>query len=299
MKLTVTAILFVALATLTGAHDDRKDPEYLRSKVNTARTNHHETRSHEHIEGRCTNSPPNWTANEFGDSCDWYDSVETCDAYGSDFGTDGRTASQACCTCGGGSGGSPAPGPSPSGDAAAWEELHNKRRQKYSALWGHEYQPVAWNGDLAAQAQAWSDHLLAKECGSIPHAPRKCVDEGENNHISQSWPEAGPKNLDKVLNDWTEAEIADTAHPEKAGHASQVIWVGTTKIGCGYSTGTCSDGWKAAVSVCRYFPAGNLNCNGHCIDSVKAKHMPVDNTKSMKSNSVVDQCLKTEVSNYS
>lgn len=125
------------------------------------------------------------------------------------------------------------------------------------------------------------------------------MDEGENNHISQSYPEADPKNLAKVLNDWTEDEIADTAHPEKAGHASQVLWVGTTKIGCGYSTGTCSDGWKAAVSVCRYFPAGNYNCDGHDIDCVKKNTMTVDSDAAMKSNSVVDQCLKTEVSNYS
>lgn len=84
MKLTVIAILFVAFATLTAAHDVRKDPEYLRSKLNTARTGkHEETRTQEHsarvyhkkrihedIEGRCTDHP-NWTDNEYGDDCSW------------------------------------------------------------------------------------------------------------------------------------------------------------------------------------------------------------------------------------
>jgi hypothetical protein len=49
---------------------------------------------------------------------------------------------------------------------------------------------------------------------------------------------------------------------ESTGHFTQLIWVGTTTMGCGYATGptTLSNGspGTAYYAVCRYSPAGNV-----------------------------------------
>eukprot|EP00557_Chaetoceros_sp_GSL56_P013945 CAMPEP_0176484408 /NCGR_PEP_ID=MMETSP0200_2-20121128/4438_1 /TAXON_ID=947934 /ORGANISM="Chaetoceros sp., Strain GSL56" /LENGTH=518 /DNA_ID=CAMNT_0017880879 /DNA_START=71 /DNA_END=1627 /DNA_ORIENTATION=+ len=59
--------------------------------------------------GGGTTSPPpkcndtlGWT-DSFGDSCTWYEVfANLCDDYGTTVGTDGQTANDACCVCGGG-----------------------------------------------------------------------------------------------------------------------------------------------------------------------------------------------------
>ena len=42
----------------------------------------------------------------------------------------------------------------------------------------------------------------------------------------------------------------------ETGHFTQVVWKGTTEIGCGFTTG-CSPGY-ANVWVCQYSPPGNF-----------------------------------------
>ncbi|CAJ1945015.1 unnamed protein product [Cylindrotheca closterium] len=309
----------------------KKKPTYnfsaLNMKPEAMRAGHHkrsrtsdknfEARGYENVEGRSCVDYDGWKETNYGSNCTWYDpktNTDACREYASDVLTDNKNVTEACCVCGGGStGGSVststanaahpvavtastvAPGAA-GGDAAKWVEAHNKRRKKYSKEWGYEYQAVGWNEDLAAQAQAWADHLIAKECGNIPHLTKKCRTEGENNAQEQSDPRPPVKNIDGVLTAWTEEEIA--GDPAMADHASQVLWKDTTAIGCGYATGTCSNGWETAVQVCRYFPGGNLNCGGPCIDAVKKNIMPVDNTKPMKSTSDMHKCLKKEEEIY-
>ncbi|CAJ1934658.1 unnamed protein product [Cylindrotheca closterium] len=299
---------------------DMKPPEAMRAghhKRSRTSDENPAARGYENVEGRSCVDYDGWKETNYGSNCTWYDpktNTDACTEYASDVGTDNKNVTEACCVCGGGStGGSVsnstanaahpvavtastvAPGAA-GGDAAKWVEAHNKRRKKYSKEWGYEYKAVGWNEDLAAQAQAWADHLIAKECGNIPHLTKKCRTEGENNAQEQSDPRPPVKNIDGVLTAWTEEEIA--GDPAMADHASQVLWKDTTAIGCGYATGTCSDGWETAVQVCRYFPSGNLNCGGPCIDAVKKNIMQVDNTKPMKSTSDMHKCLKKQEQTY-
>ncbi|CAJ1930011.1 unnamed protein product [Cylindrotheca closterium] len=318
MKVLAPLILLLVLVSslVAEAHDVGELSSNLRSKTETTRISH--------LKGRGCVDFDGWVYDKGGpyeSYCEWYkgedqeDGTPNCEYWGEDIGADGNTATQACCVCGGGSSGGSvststtnapvavtastvAPGAA-GGDAAKWVEAHNKRREKYSKDWAHlgyEYKAVGWNEDLAAQAQAWADHLIAKECGYIPHSSQKCVTEGENNAQEQSMPDPPARDIDGVLTAWTDDEIA--GDPAEAGHASQVLWKDSTAIGCGYATGTCSDGWETAVQVCRYFPAGNLNCGGPCINAVKKNIMPVDNTKPMKSTSDMHECLKKEEQTY-
>ncbi|CAJ1960696.1 unnamed protein product [Cylindrotheca closterium] len=293
------------------------DPSNLRFKTTATRTSHHhESRSDEHVEARSCQDYVGkekgiWVDVTYGDNCTWYEvEPDACEYYSDDEGTDGLTAGQACCECGGGSTsnfGATDPPVAPAtvvpgsagSDATEWVQAHNTRRKKYANMWGLEYKPVGWNEDLAAQAQAWADHLITKDCGSIYHATDDCLVAGENIRIKKSSPDPPEKDIDAVLYSWTEKEIENTARPDKAGHAAQVLWKGSTAIGCAIATGYCSDiDWEASVQVCRYFPQGNYNCGGHCIDSVKNNTMEVRKNDAIQSTSALHECLKKEVDNY-
>lgn len=53
----------------------------------------------------------------------------------------------------------------------------------------------------------------------------------------------------------------DMADFEAWGHYSQVVWVGSTVIGCGIAkcaAGTLESGMDAYMSTCNYYPAGNV-----------------------------------------
>ena len=50
---------------------------------------------------------------------------------------------------------------------------------------------------------------------------------------------------------------ADPNH-RSCGHYTAMVWANTRYVGCGYSNGCTSGGWKS-IFVCNYFPAGNFN----------------------------------------
>jgi hypothetical protein len=52
--------------------------------------------------GGCSDVPSGWQDSD-GDSCQGYADNNWCEEFGDDFASDGKTANQACCTCGGGS----------------------------------------------------------------------------------------------------------------------------------------------------------------------------------------------------
>ena len=60
----------------------------------------------------CTNTPSNWIADNYF-TCDNIKLYSWCAQYGGEIGTDGKTANEACCTCGGGNTASPTPSPDP------------------------------------------------------------------------------------------------------------------------------------------------------------------------------------------
>ena len=244
-----------------------------------------------------------------------------CKDYGDDMGvtSSGKymTASEACCECKGDSSAThvadhtpapettPAPGPSTgtilvaSGSAGdLWVKAHNTRRSEWGGKWGLELNNVKWNADLAAQAQVWATYLLEKKCGGLEHVSENCLKGcGENLAYNQIAPDKAVTNIEEVLERWTEKEIA--GDPAKAGHASQVLWKGTKDIGCADAVGQCSDGFNTAVQVCRYFPSGNFNCDGHCIDSVKKNAMSIDDRfKAIPAITKQNSCIKGEIPNF-
>lgn len=117
--------------------------------------------------------------------------------------------------------------------------------------------PLAWNADLAADAQRWADHLAAT--GEFAHAPERPVEpQGEN-----LW--AGTRGnypIEAMVNGWVREkryfrpgnfpDNSTTGRVEDVGHYTQLMWRQTREVGCALASGARED-----VLVCRYSAAGN------------------------------------------
>jgi Cysteine-rich secretory protein family len=128
---------------------------------------------------------------------------------------------------------------------------HNRERV------GLGLRPLSWSPALAQMAQRWADYLAAT--GRFEHATeRRLVPEGEN-----LW--AGTKGYyppEAQVDAWIREKRffrpglfpnnSITGKVEDVGHYTQVVWRGTTQLGCGEATDAHED-----VLVCRYDEAGN------------------------------------------
>lgn len=134
--------------------------------------------------------------------------------------------------------------PPPTADSAAqqWVDAHNRARAKHCAA------PLTWSPRLAAIAQKWADTLRARHC-SFEHSGGTT---GENLAAGT----IGALDPTSTVDYWY-SEIKDYKFPnggfsETTGHFTQVVWKGTTSVGCGHSQCNGNDIW-----VCEYDPAGN------------------------------------------
>ncbi|MFA7350855.1 MAG: CAP domain-containing protein [Methylotenera sp.] len=145
-------------------------------------------------------------------------------------------------------------------DPAAIISAHNKWRTEVGVTKKLTYSPT-----LAANAQAWADHLKTSSHCQMHHSNSKGR-YGENLYWGSalSWSD-GRKALQKVsseqvVNRWG-GEKADydyannqCASGKMCGHYTQIVWSTTTSVGCGMAV--CTD-TQEQVWVCRYQPAGN------------------------------------------
>ncbi|WP_232668256.1 CAP domain-containing protein [Pseudonocardia sp. TRM90224] len=118
---------------------------------------------------------------------------------------------------------------------------------------------LTWDAGLAADAQAWAEHL-GSEGGKLVHAEN--TGQGENLYRNSdagsdpslavgSWVAERP-NYAAAAN---KVDYDKDTNPAAAnfGHWTQVVWKNTTAVGCGTATGAFG-----AVTACRYAPPGNF-----------------------------------------
>jgi uncharacterized protein YkwD len=119
---------------------------------------------------------------------------------------------------------------------------HNAVRAKHCAA------PLTWSPKLAAVAQKWADTLRDKGC-AFGHSGGQY---GENLAAGTE----GVLDPEATVKMWYD-EIAKYRFPDggfsmETGHFTQVVWRGTTQVGCGHAQCKGNDIW-----VCNYDPAGN------------------------------------------
>ena len=115
---------------------------------------------------------------------------------------------------------------------------------------------LVWSASLAADAQAWADHLAEINKGAHDQDIRG--KEGENIF----WGTAGAYSLADMVSFWGNEKKAfvygvfpdcRTGRSAVVGHYTQVVWKNTRAVGCALG----SNG-KMDYLVCRYAAPGNI-----------------------------------------
>ena len=103
---------------------------------------------------------------------------------------------------------------------------------------------------MAAAAQRYADELAANGC-AFRHSSSQY---GEN---LMRFSPAGSRSPAYVADAWYgEVSAYDYSRPGFAmntGHFTQVVWAGSTELGCGVAVCNGGETW-----VCNYSPAGNM-----------------------------------------
>ncbi|NJM50130.1 MAG: SCP-like extracellular [Sphingomonadales bacterium] len=117
---------------------------------------------------------------------------------------------------------------------------------------------VEWDAGLSAEALAYAQQLVAN--GRFEHSSGASrPNQGENLWAGT----AGAFSFAQMAAGWVDEkrffvagifpDVSSTGRWQDVGHYTQIIWRGTTKIGCGIASNNARD-----VLVCRYSPPGNF-----------------------------------------
>lgn len=133
-------------------------------------------------------------------------------------------------------------GGSGNADQDAYLAAHNNVRRNHGAV------DLTWSDELAAAAQTWANNCQWK------HSQGAVGKFGENL--------AGGTNLGiaAAVKLWTDEVVDyDPANPQYS-HFTQVVWKGTTQVGCAVQTCNGLFGGSTPVKyyVCEYNPPGNV-----------------------------------------
>lgn len=116
--------------------------------------------------------------------------------------------------------------------------------------------PLAWNGNLSYGSSSWAKYLAR-----IHRLQHSNAGYGENLWMGTK----GRFSDQQKVGSWLSEKrnfipgvpfsnaASRTGHWQDIGHYTQMIWYGTTSIGCGMASDASSD-----YLVCRYSPQGNI-----------------------------------------
>ena len=130
--------------------------------------------------------------------------------------------------------------------------VHNRERARVGAP------ALAWDVNLAAEAGAYAVDLA--RLGRLQHASAEARQgQGENLWLGTR----GAYGIEEMVDSWanerrrfrpgTFPDVSSSGAGSDVGHYTQMIWRGTTRVGCALRS---SSRWD--VLVCRYSPSGNV-----------------------------------------
>lgn len=135
--------------------------------------------------------------------------------------------------------------------SAIWLSAHNRERAAFGSP------PLQWDPALASHARAYANKLA--RIGRLQHSPGTTrPGQGENLWMGSR----GAYPPEAMIATWASERrnfrrgifpaVSRTGNWRDAGHYTQVVWPGTTRLGCGLAS---SARWD--FLVCRYSPPGN------------------------------------------
>ena len=132
--------------------------------------------------------------------------------------------------------------PATGGDPARLVAAHNRVRAQHCAP------PLTWSTTLAQVAQQWANTLRDRGC-KFEHSGGQY---GENLAAGTT----GAMDPEAVVAMWYDEvkgySFKQPGFSMQTGHFTQVVWRGTTSVGCGMAQCGGNDIW-----VCNYDPPGN------------------------------------------
>ena len=131
--------------------------------------------------------------------------------------------------------------------------MHNRERAAVGAP------PLSWDPALAASAASYGPTLAAM--GRLAHSPRESR-PGQRENLSMG--SASHFGLEDLVGFWVEEKahfqpgtfpnVSRTGHWKDVAHYTQMIWKGTTNVGCAMHVA----GGRNYL-ICRYSPPGNAD----------------------------------------
>ncbi|KAL6937954.1 hypothetical protein ACO0RG_004480 [Hanseniaspora osmophila] len=121
---------------------------------------------------------------------------------------------------------------------------HNQKRSLHKST-----SDLSWSSDLASTAQSYADSY---DCsGTLVHSHG---DYGQNLALGYSLYD-GTTAVDGWYDEISQYDFSNPGFSSSTGHFTQVVWKGTTQVGCGYKN--CNNEWGTYL-VCNYQSAGNV-----------------------------------------
>lgn len=131
-------------------------------------------------------------------------------------------------------------------------DLHNRERAAVGAP------PLAWDASLAAAAAGYGP-ILARGTGLVHAAPSTRRGQGENLWMGTRDRYA----LETMFDSWAREKsmlregifpaVSRTGRWEEVAHYTQIVWRGTSRVGCAVHRAADWD-----YLICRYSPPGNV-----------------------------------------
>jgi hypothetical protein len=130
--------------------------------------------------------------------------------------------------------------------------IHNRQRAATGAA------PLVWDSGLAAAAAAYGPELARR--GKLAHSPAaERPGQGENLWMGTR----AAYELEEMAGSWAAEKslfrpgffpaVSQSGHWSDVAHYTQMVWKGTTRVGCAIHT---SRDWD--FLICRYSPPGNV-----------------------------------------
>lgn len=119
--------------------------------------------------------------------------------------------------------------------------------------------PLRWSDRLAADARAYAETLARTRLFQHSHEPRGATPEGENLWMGSarafSYQEMAGSWIDerRWFREGLMPNVSTTGRWSDVGHYTQIIWHGTTQVGC-----AIAENRQDEYLVCRYASPGNV-----------------------------------------